>query len=99
MGTQMSDEISLPELCVRVVTGSTLYPAEGGFSSVFAEIVSSDRSLVANLRLAQREGRTVTLRCAALRVIGRVTKYTKSWLTHKIVVAVDDLQYEPGTKL
>lgn len=93
----MANEIIVPELCVRVQTGSTLYPAEQGFSATFAKIVTRDKALIATLQQAEREGRTVTLRCAKLDAIGRVTKITGTWAARKIVVAVDDLYYRKSS--
>jgi len=89
----MAHEIVVPDICIKVVTGPTCYPDEGGFAAIYAELVTNDKSLIATLTSAMPESGEIGLRCAGLDVIGRVTKVVPDKAGKKIVLAVEDLRY------
>jgi hypothetical protein len=89
----MAEEIIVPELSVRVMTGPTCYPHEKGFSSISAEAVTGDQDSIVTLRGAMREQRTVIIRCAMLDVTGKIAKETASGEHRKFAVQIDGLVY------
>jgi hypothetical protein len=62
----------VPTLRLQAASGTTLYPAEGGFSSVWGEVESDDAALTCVLDSMFRDGSIVTLRCGVLEVTGRL---------------------------
>jgi hypothetical protein len=93
----MSEAIIVRELSVRVVTGDTVYRYERGFSGIYAEVISSDPSLVSALTAAHQEGAAITVRCAMLDVVGQVTKTQPGDPSPRFIISVDDLVYRKPT--
>ena len=90
----MTNQIfTVPELTIKVITGKTCYPAEGGFSATYAELAPDDARLVGQLSHARETSEVITLRCAAIAVTGKITNCRRK-LTKKIfVLSIDDLTY------
>ncbi len=87
------DALIVEKLFVRVVTGETCYPGEGGFSSVSAEAIAGDSDLERKLSLAQEKGDIVTLRCANIDVTGPITNCREEDETRIYVLLIEDLVY------
>jgi hypothetical protein len=85
--------IVVPELAVRVVTGDTCYRYENGFSAIYAEIAAEDASLTEQLSQAQHDGRVVTVRCAMLDIVGKISKCSVSSGVTTFVLAIEDMTY------
>jgi hypothetical protein len=85
--------IPVPKLSVQVVTGDTCYANEGGFSAIYAEVITEDSSLIEVLSRVQKDAEVVTLRCAMLDVTGRITKFTSHKGIKTFVLIIDDLTY------
>ena len=83
--------IVVPKLCVQVVTGDTCYRHEDGFSAIYAEVAAEDASLAECLTQAQQERRVVTLRCAMLDVVGRISTCKVISGTKTFVLPVEDM--------
>src|SRR5712672_709280 len=89
--------IVMPEITVRVITGETCYAAEGGFSSISAEVAPEDANLVGQLSQAREGGDIITLRCAMLDVTGNITNCISESGKKVFVLVIDDLIYRrPG---
>jgi hypothetical protein len=89
--------ITVPKLSVEVVTGDTCYPAEGGFSAIFAEVTPDDARIERQLVQAQERKLTITLRCAMLDATGRITTSRSKGKTRTFVLSVEDMTYrKPG---
>jgi hypothetical protein len=88
------DIIVVPEVAVRVVTGDTCYQYENGFSAIYAEITAGDGSVAEQqLSKAHHDGCFVTVRCAMLDVIGRITKCSITSSAKTFVLPIDDITY------
>jgi hypothetical protein len=85
--------IVVPQLGVRVVTGDTCYPHENGFSAIYAEVAAEDASLAEQLSQAQQDGRVVTLRCAMLDVVGKISKCSVISGVKTFVLLIEDMTY------
>jgi len=85
------------ELTVRVVTGDTCYPGENGFSSIYAELTLDSSAVIEQLSRAQKDREPITIRCAMLDTIGKITKYRLNHGRHVFVQSIDELVYrKPG---
>lgn len=89
----------MPKLSVEVVTGDTCYPAEGGFSAIYAKVAPDDASLVRQLSHAQEHGDTITLRCAMLDATGKITKSALDDGRKVFVLSIDDITYRRPARL
>ena len=83
--------IVVPKLCIYVVTGDTCYRHEDGFSAIYAGIAAEDASLAECLAQAQQERRVVTLRCAKLDVVGRISACKVVSGVKTFVLPVEDM--------
>ncbi|HWY39469.1 MAG TPA: hypothetical protein VNX27_01620 [Chthoniobacterales bacterium] len=85
--------IIVPELAVRVVTGDTCYQYENGFSAIYAEVAAEDSSLAQQLSEALKDDRIVTLRCAMLDVVGKVSKCNVASGVKTFILPIEDMTY------
>jgi hypothetical protein len=87
--------IVVAKLCVESVTGSTCYAGENGFSALIAYVAPDDPLIAERLREAHTERSTVTIRCAALEIEGRVgnLKCDIDGMPQAVAISVDDLRY------
>ena len=90
--------IVVPELTVRVVTGETCYPGEGGFSSHSAETSPQDPELIEKLTTARQTKEKITLRCSTLDAIGTISNIRTEDDTKIFVLWVDDIIYRNPAK-
>jgi len=92
-----NDTIVVPELAVRVVTGDTCYRYEGGFSAIYAEVITENPLLAAQLSEAHKAGGVITLRCAMLDVTGKIGRPLDDTTGKTFVLSVVDMTYrKPG---
>ena len=90
----MTDSIIIvPELAVRVVTGDTCYQYENGFSAIYAEVSAEESMLAQQLSEAQKTDRIVTLRCAMLDVVGKISKCKVVSGVKTFVLPIEDMTY------
>lgn len=89
----------MPKMTVKIVTGETCYPGEGGFAAIYAEAAPDETTLVAELSHAQEHGEIITLRCSAVDVTGKITKCRPEGGKSVFVLSIDDMSYQPGRPL
>ncbi len=88
-----SNIIVVPELAVRVVTGDTCYQYENGFSAIYAEVAAEDSALAQLLSQAQKDGGVITLRCAMLDVVGKISKCNDAAGVKTFVLPIENMTY------
>jgi hypothetical protein len=90
----MESVITVPNLTLHIQTGEAEKDPYGqGFAAIYAEVQIGERLARDALTRAYNEQATVTVRCAMLDVLGRVTKSTRRGSRGGFVVAVEDLTY------
>ncbi len=92
----MSPSTIVPTLRLEAVSGSTLYPGEGGFSSVWGEVESNDAVLTSQLDLALQSGEVVNLRCGKLEVSGRLDQRESRDGRCRYRIHIDSVRYGSG---
>jgi len=87
--------IVVAKLRVESVTGKTCYAGENGFSALIAYVAPEDPLMIEQLRNAQTQRSTVTIRCGAIEIAGRVgnLKCDIGGMSEAIAISVDDLRY------
>jgi hypothetical protein len=66
----MSRATIVPSLRIHAASGTTLYPAENGYSAVWGEVESDHVTLTSVLDQVAQVGAPVALRCGLLEVTG-----------------------------
>ena len=90
----MKEPIVVPDLSVRVVTGSPADDPHGqGFSAIYAEILTADAALLRIFSTAKQSRESIVVRCAMLDVIGPITKETHESGCTKFVLSIEDVVY------
>ena len=84
---------SVPSLRLVAASGTTLYPGESGFSSVWGEVESDTLSLDGALDRMVSTGSVATLRCGALEVTGLLQLNTDSGDRRYYKIAVESVRY------
>jgi hypothetical protein len=84
--------IILGEVTIHAVASDEDPYGTGGFSSITANIVVSDRASAAALNKSYAEKKPISIRCGGLEFDGVVYRYTGGLLGAKAVMSVDNLQ-------
>jgi hypothetical protein len=92
----MSPATIVPALRLEAVSGTTLYPSEGGFSAVWGEVESDDAVLTLALDRALEVGEVVTLRCGKLEVSGKLDRREPKEGGFKYRIHIQDVQFGSG---
>ena len=86
----MKAPIIVSKLAVRAVSNE----AED-FSAIYAEIETSDKTLIKELTGAKQQKTPVALRCAMLDVTGCITKSVRGISRKTFILAIDDICFRP----
>ena len=86
----------VPALRVEAISGSTLYPSEGGSSAVWGAVESGDAVLTATLDSAMQSSQVVFLRCGKLEVSGKLDQREPKESGVKYRIAIESVQYGSG---
>src|SRR5262249_33615368 len=89
----MSDPIVVDRLTVEVVTGECLMDHGPGFSEISACVVLDEPTTIDRLEACRQADQVVTLRCARLEVVGRVTRSDANGTKTTFIVSIDDLTF------
>lgn len=89
----MTEALVVPNLTIKVVTGEALMDHGGGFSAIDASVVLGDEPVAQRLRESLRSNEVVTLRCARLDVVGRITQRQPEGAKTVFVLSVEDVKY------
>ena len=84
--------VILGEVAIHAIASDEDPYGQGGFSSVTANIVVSDRASAAALKKSYEEKRPIAIRCGGLEFDGVVHRYTGRLLGAKAVMSVDNLR-------
>ena len=87
--------ITVTNLRVESITGSTCYRGENGFSAVIAFVKCEDAEISRQLRNAADAGTGVVVKCAQLEVEGHVgnLQFAANGAKEEIAIRVDDLRF------
>jgi hypothetical protein len=92
----MSPSTIVPALRVEAISGSTLYPSEGGFSHVWGEVESGDAVLTETLDSALRNSQVISLRCGKLEVSGTLDRREPGEGGFKYRIRIENVRFGGG---
>jgi hypothetical protein len=84
--------IVVDEVEIRAVASSEDLYGQGGFSAVYAKVLTSTEKDIAFLSSAHAQKNLVTIRCGRLEVHGKVTKCSKRTKEFEAVLDIEDLR-------
>jgi hypothetical protein len=92
----MTQVILVPALRLEAASGTTLYPGENGFSSVWGEVESDAPALTDTLDQKVVDGVAVSLRCGMLEVTGQLREHELKDGRRHYRILVREIRYGYG---
>jgi hypothetical protein len=80
--------ILVPNLRIEIITGSTCYVGENGFSSFTAYVTHCDDETYNLLREVHQNQKEVTVKCAGVEIDGRVGNLKADLGEDKLAIAI-----------